>query len=262
MHAAMRPGLTHGSYPTREMARRNHISQPMYQQIVESLARRIRAGELAVGEQLPPERKLCDDLGVSRMTVRQALASLQDQGLIECRPGVGNFVSKPRVEQPVDVLVGFFDNMKHKGLEPSSRLLALEVYLAERSVAEPLHLTIGESVWFLHRLRLANAVPMVIERSYFPKLYCPHLEEHDLEKRSVYAILAEHYDIAVQYAEQSLHATVARPHEAKLLDVNVGAPLILVERVGYDQKDRPVEYAKDLYRGDSFTFVSRTRRAS
>lgn len=244
------------------MARHNPNLQPMYQQIVESLARRIRSGEMAVGEQLPPERKMCDELGVSRMTVRQALAGLQDQGLIECRPGIGNFVSKPRVEQPVDVLVGFFDNMKLKGLEPSSRLLALETRLAERSVAEPLHLTIGESVWFLHRLRLANSVPMVIERSFFPKLYCARLDEHDLEARSVYAILAEHYDIVLQYAEQSLNATVARPQEAKLLDVSVGAPLILIERIGYDQKDRPVEYAKDLYRGDSFTFVSRTKRDS
>jgi GntR family transcriptional regulator len=231
----------------------------MYQQIVDSLARRIRSGEMAVGDQLPPERKLCDDLGVSRMTVRQALAALVDDGLIECRPGVGNFVSKPRIEQPVDVLVGFFDNMKHRGLDPSARLLALEVRVAERSVAAHLQLSIGESVWFVHRLRLANSIPMAIEHSYFPAAYCPGLGGHDLESRSVYGILADHYDIHFEYADQSLHATEARSHEAKLLEINVGAPLMLVERVSFDQHGRPVEYAKDLYRGDSFRFVSRTR---
>jgi GntR family transcriptional regulator len=149
--------------------------------------------------------------------------------------------------------------MKHKGLEPSARLLALERLLAERSVTGALQLAIGESVWFLHRLRLANAVPMAIERSYFPTTICAHLDEHDLVGRSVYAVLAEQYGITLQRAEQSLSATVARPQEAKLLNISVGAPLMLVERVSYDQHGRPVEYAKDLYRGDSFRFVSRTR---
>jgi GntR family transcriptional regulator len=231
----------------------------MYQQIVDSLARRIQSGELAVGEQLPPERKLCDDLGVSRMTLRQALAGLADDGLIECRHGVGNFVSKPRIEQPVDVLVGFFDNMKHRGLEPSARLLALELRVADRGVAEHLQLSIGESVWFVHRLRLANATQMAIEHSYFPATCCPDLGRQDLESRSVYGILAEQYGIHFEYADQALHATEARPHEARLLDIKLGAPLMLVERLSYDRHGRPMEYAKDLYRGDSFRFVSRTR---
>ena len=239
--------------------RRTISSQPMYLQISDSIARRIRSGELAVGVRLPPERQLCQELAVSRMTVRQALLTLQDQGLIECRPGVGNFVSKPRIELPVDVLVGFFDNIAHRGLEPGSRLLVLERQLAGRSVAQALHLGLGDSVYYLHRLRLANDVPMALEHSYFPVQCCPGLENHDLEKRSVYAVLAENYGIVLDYAEQSLQATVARPHESRLLEIATGTPLMLLERVTFDERGQRVEYAKDLYRGDSFRFVARSR---
>jgi GntR family transcriptional regulator len=239
------------------MERRAAGSQPIYLQIADSIGRRIRSGELAVGERLPPERQLCQELAVSRMTVRQALMTLQDQGLIECRPGVGNFVSKPRIEQPIDVLVGFFDNIAHRGFEPGSRLLVAERLLAKRSVAQALQLGLGDSVYHLHRLRLANGVPMALEDSYFPAQRCMGLENHDLEKCSVYAILAEECGIRLEYAEQSLQATVARPSEARLLDVPAGAPLMLLERVTYDDRRQPVEYAKDLYRGDSFRFVSR-----
>jgi GntR family transcriptional regulator len=241
------------------MQRRANVSQPIYLQIADSIGRRIRSGELTIGERLPPERQLCQELAVSRMTVRQALMTLQDQGLIVCRPGVGNFVSKPRIEQPVDVLVGFFDNIAHRGFEPASRLLVAERRLARRSVAQVLQLGLGDSVFHLHRLRLANGAPLALEDSYFPAQRCLALENHDLEKCSVYAILAEECGIRLEYAEQSLQATVARPHEARLLDVLPGAPLMLLERVTYDDGHQPVEYAKDLYRGDSFCFVSRSR---
>lgn len=232
---------------------------PAYLQIADSISRRIRAGELAVGERLPPERELSAELAVSRMTVRQALLTLQEQGLIECRPGVGSFVGKPRIEQPIDVLVGFFDNIAHRGYEPSSRLLSMERILAKRPVAQALHMGLGASVFHLHRLRLANGVPMALEHSYFPAQRCRGLERHNLEQCSVYAILTDECGIRLDYAEQSLQATVARPHEARLLAIPTGSPLMMLERVTYDGDGQPIEYAKDLYRGDSFRFVSRSR---
>ncbi len=237
------------------------VSQPLYVQIAESIAKRIRSGELLIGDRLPSERELSQELSVSRMTLRQALATLREQGLIDRQQGRGNFVTGPRIEQPVDVLIGFSDNMTRKGIKPGARLLALESKLADRSIARQLQVGLGEPVFVVHRLRLADEVPSALEYSYFPAHLCPNLSQHDLEKRSVYAILAAEYGIRLESALQSLQPTVARPHEAKLLGISTGAPLMLVERTTYDDRQRIVEYAKDLYRGDCFRFVSQSKLA-
>jgi GntR family transcriptional regulator len=239
----------------------NLAAVPLYVQIAESVSRRIRAGELHVGERLPSERQLSEDLGVSRMTVRQALLALRDQGLIDGQPGRGNFVSAPKVEQPVDVLIGFSANVTAKGMRPGARLLALESVMADRTIGEALQIPLGEPVYSLRRLRLANESPAALEHSFFPVRSCPGLDAHDLETRSVYAILAEEYGIRLVSARQSLEPTVARLHEAKLLGIPAGAPLMLVERTSYDEHQRAVEFAKDLYRGDWFRFVSHSRQA-
>jgi GntR family transcriptional regulator len=229
---------------------------PLYVQIANSIVERIRSGEFATGDRLPSERTLCEELSVSRMTVRQALQTLQRQGLIEQQRGKGSFVSGPKIEQPIDVLIGFSDNMARRGLKPGARLLTLELQYANRRVAQALGLELGQPIYFIHRVRLADNIPMALEHSYFPAHRCPSLEQYDLEQRSVYAILAEEFGIHLKHARQSLEPTNARPHEAELLKVPVGVPLMLVERVSYDDQGAIVEYAKDLYRGDSFRFVS------
>ena len=231
-------------------------TQPLYAQIADSIARRIRSGELAVGDRLPSERELAEDLKVSRMTLRQALALLRDQGLIDGQHGRGNFVAGPRFEQPVDVLVGFSDNMVRRGVRPGARILALESKLADRAIARALQVALGEPVYGLHRVRLADDAPVALEHSYFPAARCPSLHSFDLEKRSVYAVLAEEFGVKLGRARQSLEPTVARPEEAELLGVPEGAPLMLIERISYDEHQCAVEYAKDLYRGDCFRFVS------
>jgi GntR family transcriptional regulator len=241
------------------MARTNSSFPPLYVQIAESIAKRIQSGELSAGDRLPSERKLSEELAVSRMTVRHALLTLRDQGLIECQIGKGAFVSGPKIEQPVDILISFTENIARKGMKPGARLLALEYRLADRPTAEALWIGLGEPVYFVHRLRLADETPMALEYSFFPAHCCPHLERHDLETRSIYTILAEEYGIRLQRACQSLEPTVARRHEAELLDIPVGTPLMLIRRTSYDDQQRIIEYAKDLYRGDCFRFISHSR---
>ena len=236
--------------------------QPIYLQIADSLAKRILSGELAVGERLPSERQLAEELGVSRMTVRQALLALRRSGLVQSRRGQGSFVSGPKLEQPVDILTGFSDNILAKGMKPGARVLSAEQRLASQSVARSLGLPVGEPVWRLHRLRLADNMPAALEISYFPARLFPDLNRHDLEGRSVYAILAEEYGVRLAWARQCLEPTVARPEEASLLGIPVGAPLMLVERTTFDETERIVEFAKDLYRGDCFRFVSCSKVAA
>lgn len=231
-------------------------TRPRYIQIAHSLAKRIQSGELAIGDQLPSERQLSEELSVSRMTIRQALLTLREQGLVEGHHGRGYFVTEKRIEQPVDILVGFSDNLKRKGFQPGARVLELKKILADRETAQVLQLGLGEPVFFVHRLRLGDDLPMAIEHSYFPAHRCPNLQSHDLETRSIYSILSEEYGIRLGRARQSLEPTVARADEAELLNIQPGVPLMLIERISYDTEQNVVEYAKDLYRGDCFRFVS------
>jgi GntR family transcriptional regulator len=229
---------------------------PLYVQIAHSIAGWIRSNRLLPGDRLPSERQLAAELRVSRMTVRQALGVLAHQGLISSQHGIGSFVARPRLEQPVDVLIGFSDNLVKRGMKPGARLLDLRSVLADRVLAAALQIQVGEMVFAIRRLRLANEMAVALENSYFPERYVPGLDERDLERRSIYAILAEDYGIQLAGALQTLEPVVARPHEAKLLATAKGAPLMLVTRTSSDAHGRAVEYAKDLYRGDCFRFVS------
>lgn len=238
------------------------ISSPLYVQIAESIAERIRSGVLAVGDRISSERQLAEELSVSRMTVRQALATLQQQGLIGSLHGKGYFVSPPRIEAPVDILIGFSDNMTKRDIRPGARLLALEVMLADRSLAGELQIRVGEQIFAVHRLRLANDMPVALEYSHFPAHLFPNLDQHDLESHSIYAILAQEYGVKLAGATQSLEPVVAQSWQANLLHVPKGAPLMLVTRTSHDEQQRIVEYARDYYRGDCFRFVSRSRTST
>jgi GntR family transcriptional regulator len=241
------------------MNKKETVAQPLYLQIAHRIADNIRAGTLGVGDQLPTERQLAQELSVSRMTVRQALAVLTDQGLVNSQHGIGNFVTRPMMEQPVDILVGFSDNMLKKGIKPSARLLELKSINADQLLAGELHIPTGDPVFAIRRLRLADNIPAALEYSYFPQRYAPDLDRHDLEQRSIYAILAEEYKIALAGAVQTLEPVVALAHQAKLLQIPKGSPLMLVTRTSADDQQRIVEFAKDLYRGDSFRFISHSK---
>lgn len=233
--------------------------QPRYVQIAHTIAEWIRAGRLTAGDRLPAERQLAHELGVSRMTVRQALGLLTQQGLVSSHHGSGNYVTRPMVDQPVDILIGFSDNLLKRGIKPGAHLLDLQSFQADARMAQKLGLAPGDIVLAIRRLRLADDMPVALEYSYFPAAYFPGLERHDLEQRSIYAILAEEYGIKLAEAQQTLEPVVALPHQAALLRMANGAPLMLVTRTSSDTQGRIVEYAQDLYRGDSFRFVSHAR---
>lgn len=235
------------------------FAQPRYVQIANRIAESIRSGILGVGDQLPTERQLAVELGVSRMTVRQALGVLTEQGLIKSQHGIGNFVTRPMLEQPVDILVGFSDNMLKKGIQPSAQLLDLKSTGADQLLASELQVPLGDPVIAVRRLRLADNMPAALEYSYFPQRYLPGLEQHDLEHRSIYAILAEEYGITLAGAVQTLEPVVALAYQAKLLQIPQGAPMMLVTRTSSDERQRIVEFAKDFYRGDCFRFISHSK---
>lgn len=228
----------------------------MYVQIARNLATRIESGELKPGDQLPPERELSRQLGVTRMTAREALKLLELQGLINRRQGAGTFIAHPKVERHANQLVPFTRGMRRRGYLPGGKVLTSEQQVATAIIAPLLQILEGEPIYFIRRLRLLNHAPVMLERLTLPAQHVPDLPQFNLSERSLYEVLETEYNITVVRAWQAFEAVSATAYEADLLNLTEGAALMLEERVAYDQHGRPIEYGKDVYRGDRFRFVT------
>jgi GntR family transcriptional regulator len=236
----------------------NHLKAavPLYIQIAEGLIAQIEQGDLTPGDRLPPERELSETLGVNRMTLRQALRVLDAQGLLIRQQGSGTYVAEPKIEREAGRLVPFTKGMRRRGYLPGAKLITLNKRAAEAAVARELKLPVSAPVYFIRRLRLINQEPVMLERLMVPAHRFPGFERYDLSSRSVYDVMEKEYGVAIVRARQSLEPSTATEFEAELLDVEPGAPLMLERRLGLDGDDQPVEYGKDLYRGDRFRFVT------
>ncbi len=237
-----------GTLPVRGLA--------AYLQIEQELAARIERSALAPGERLPAERQLAHDLGVSRMTLRQALSRLEHRGLVERVHGRGTFVSEPKLRQRANVLRGFFRETVGQGVLPTTRTMERTAIYATRALAATLGLRIGEEVYKVIRLRAGRGDPVVLETSFFPASLFPGLIELDLDHESIYRLMQDRYGARPVRGEQSMEAVAAESPEAELLGVLPGAPLMLLERTAWDEAGRPVEHARDLYRGDRSRFTT------
>jgi GntR family transcriptional regulator len=233
--------------------------QTAWLRIEEELAARIEQGIIAAGGRLPGEREIRDEFGVSRMTVRQALARLEQRGLVVRRRSVGTFVAEPRFRQSATVLRGFFDELAAQGTIAVSKLISVEESVPAPSIAVALDLGVGETVYTITRVRSANAIPIVIERAHFPAAILPGLPDEDLEHGSIYRLMERRYDARPVRASQSFEAVAADAHEAQLLGVPPGTPLMRVERTSWDARGRAVEQAQDLHRADRSRFVTELR---
>jgi GntR family transcriptional regulator len=235
----------------RLLGRLERGNVPAHAQIEERLAEAIGAGNIRSGERLPPEREMANGLGVSRMTLRQALASLARRGLVvrvRGRHG-GTFVAQPKIERDMTALTGLTEQLRRQGHHAGARLLSARTGEAGKRTAAALQVEVGDLVCEVVRLRLSDGEPLAIERSLFPASRFPGLLQCPLEG-SLYELLEERYGEPPRRAVERLEPLVADPREAEILQVKPGAPLLLVERTAYDGQGVPVEYARDLFRGD------------
>ena len=216
----------------------------------------IESGELSPGDRLPSERELSERLGVNRMTLRRALELLETQGLLARRRGNGTYVAEPKIERQAGRLVPFTRGMERRGYAPGARVITLEQRPAEAAVAHELGLALSAPVYYVCRLRLIKQEPVMLERFATPAHRFPGFDRYDLSNRSSYDLMAKEYGVTVVRARQSLEPVIATEYEAELLEVRPGAPLMLERRLSLDQDDQPVEYGRDLYRGDRFRFTT------
>jgi GntR family transcriptional regulator len=226
-------------------------TSPAYAQIEERLTEAISAGDLRPGDRLPPERELSERLGVSRMTLRQALESLERRGQLRRAVGRrgGTFVAEPKIERDLTALAGLTQQLVRQGRRAGARVVSAREGPAGQRTAAALGLSSGDDVFEVVRLRLSDGQPLALERSLFPSSRFPGLLERPLEG-SLYELLEQEYGAAPRRAVERLEPVLAEQPAAEHLGVKAGAPLLLVERTAYDADGIALEFARDLFRGD------------
>jgi GntR family transcriptional regulator len=224
---------------------------PAHAQIEDRLAEAIGGGDLSPGARLPPERELAERLGVSRMTLRQALDSLERRGMLTRTRGRrgGTFVAEPKIERDMTTMAGLTSQLRRQGHQAGARVLSAREGPCGRRTAGALGLSPGDPVFEISRLRLSDGLPLAIERSLFPAARFPGLLDGPLDG-SLYEMLEERYSVPPARAVESLEPVIADASQAESLGIKLGAPLLLVERTAYDAAGVPVEYARDFFRGD------------
>ncbi|MET9019978.1 GntR family transcriptional regulator [Actinopolymorpha sp. NPDC004070] len=210
-------------------------------------------------QKLPTERKLCDELGVSRLTVRRAVEQMVNEGEVYRIQGSGTYVAEPAIRKR-EALTSFSDDMRSRGLVPGSKLLKAEETVAGARESWLLGVSPGEPLVHLVRLRSASSVPMCLEEVWLLARVAPGLLETTLED-SLYEALLARYSITLDRTRQQVRATVVDTAQAGLLEVPALTPALLVERVTYDVRGRAIELASSLYRGDRYSLEQTLRRS-
>ncbi|MER5307223.1 GntR family transcriptional regulator [Streptomyces sp. NPDC002773] len=224
---------------------------PLYFQLAGQLEDAVADGTLTPGTLLGNEIDLATRLGLSRPTVRQAIQTLVDKGLLVRRRGIGTQVVHSTVRRPLE-LSSLYDDLDAAGQLPATRVLVNRLEAATAPVAAALRVPEGSEVRYLERLRTAHGEPMAYLRNHLPA----GLVEADterLETTGLYRMLRA-AALTLHSARQAVGARAATAEEAALLDEREGAPLLTMERVTFDDTGRAVEYGSHLYRAARYTF--------
>ncbi|MEN3186046.1 MAG: GntR family transcriptional regulator [Atribacterota bacterium] len=237
---------------------RAEIELPLYQQLKNILKKSIHSGVLRPGDQIPSESELCERYGISRITVRQAIGALVQEGFLYRRPGKGTFVTSPKLRRRLPRLYSFSEDMRDLGLEPSSKTLEQKVVEAEEEMVNLLKLPdTNRKVTKLVRIRMANGEPILLERTFIPHYLCPDLVVEDMEKNSLYEVLRKKYRFSLDYAIETHEVTVLTKDEAKTLSCPDKSPAFFIERVAFLKNDVPFELTRSVVRGDKVRFTVR-----
>lgn len=235
---------------------------PRYYQLVEILRENISNGTYKAHQPIPSERQLESIYSVSRTTIRQAIDLLVRQGFLYREHGRGTFVSPQKLQKGISELTSFSEDMKQRGLEPGQKILDVGYMEPPENVRQ--HLELPEDcqrVLRIERLRLGDGVPMGIQTSYYNLSEGQTITLQDLEENgSIYRILQEKFHLIPTEADETLEVTLATPHEAALLQIEPGSPLLLSERTTYSQFRRVIEFVKILYRGDRYRYYAKLTR--
>lgn len=229
-------------------------SKTKYAQLVQQLQQLIRDGAYSTEKCLPSERELCEQYNVSRITVRRALAELEESGTIYRVQGKGAFVRSEKFPVKLSQLASLTENMQDLNLSCGSQILALETIPAAAKIAKKLNIDENSQVVVLKRLRLAGGNPLAIETCYLPWHIGAVVQQYIADDVSLYSILRENCGVSPVYAEQTLEIGLLQPWEQRLLGENTPIYAMLTTRQSFDADRNPLEYVEGKYRGDRYRY--------
>ncbi len=227
---------------------------PRHKQISEWLESQIEEGTYEIDEKLPSENELCKKFDVSRVTVRKALQTLENEGLIYRSQGLGSFVCDDRPRQSFIQLTDFEEDMRRAGLEPSSEVIKLTTEKATDQITGVLNLDPESTVVRLDRLRLGDGEPIAFDITWLPMFYGQLIEGYDLKDETIYDILEKDFDIPVEKGYFRIEAENSPDDIAKHLKLEPGTALLVIDRISLTVGEKPIYYQKRYYRSDRIVY--------
>ena len=226
---------------------------PFYYQIKNDLRAQIEGGHLNPGDKLPSEEELATSYSVSRMTIRQAITGLVEEGKLHRRRGVGTFVRHPRLVREHGSLVGFSESLIAQGRSVRSVILTKELIEAGE-LAATIEIDPTDEIVHIRRVRYVNELPVALEDNYLPSDPGIGVMEHNLENRSLYQLIEEHGH-SLAKASQQIQARGATAEQARLLECELGDPILFGDSVTFDNMGAVVLFTIACYRGDRYTMT-------
>ncbi|MGL5312986.1 MAG: GntR family transcriptional regulator [Peptostreptococcaceae bacterium] len=231
--------------------------RPIYDQLVEILRQKIE-NEMTPNDKMLSERGICEQYGVSRTTVRLAMAELENMGYIYKRHGKGTFVAAiNKNSQNLMDSYSFTDHMKQLDKKPSTKVLSFEILESAKYFAENLGITPGEKMIKITRLRLADGLPMMLERTYLPMKEFAGLSEEEVANTPLYEIFRDKYGEVIKVADEEFSAGILSEDEAKLLEVPLDSACLKLLRTTYNADNRVIEFTLSVARSDKFVYKIR-----
>lgn len=227
---------------------------PFYYQLAKEIEEKIDNGEWKKGEKITSERELCEQYKVSRITVRNAINELEKKGKLEKIQGKGTFVLGKNIVQNLGNVYSFSKEMEKQGKITSTRLLVQKLIKADYKIASQLNIDEGSEVVYLERLRIADDLPIMLEKTYFDFSKYPFMLTIDLKTKSLYKSLENDFGIIINKAVERFKACSLTTEECNALNCHKGQYGLLVKRTSYS-KDNIVCYSTIVSKGDIYEFT-------
>lgn len=225
---------------------------PAYIQIHNRIKEEIDAGVWKIGQRLPSERDLADDFGVSRMTLRQAITLLVEEGVLQRKIGSGTYVASTRVQEKMRGTTSFTDIVQLQGKTPSTKLLSYTKGQANEKEATQLQLTVGEAVIRMERVRYADELPVVYEVATIPERLIAALQKEEVTSHFFQTMTKHGYKIGKSH--QTIFARLASEKVANLLGIKKNQAILALRQVSYLEDGQAFEFVNSQYVAERFEF--------
>lgn len=226
---------------------------PLYLQLKEKLIELIE-NNYQVGDLLPSETELEKMFGISRMTVRLAVNTLVEDGIVEKQQGRGTFIKQPKIVHDLMSITSWTDDMRKRGYIPKTIDITMERIKPSKKIRELIQANDNDNIVKIKRIRYANSETMCIMTNYLKEEYVPGLVEKGLINESLYATLKERYNITFKLAEETVEAREATEYESEVLKIAEWAPVLVVTTVTYIDSNTPIEVVNIVSRADRYKY--------